>query len=299
MRALAADSTVALAGLAASMRLERDTLSGEVRNNSALTLRDVTLIQGEKLVRLGDLGPGETRSGELKRRQNGQPGAFGSTMPMSYLVYGEEMDRQSKMGGQPLPPDIQQRIRILDALYNYGPSPRGGQPLLLAWADPATLAIEPSELRADQQHIAVISATPRLELPAGPLTLGQGWFAPRFESGMASVCFGGQGAGITLGPQPAIMQLSLPRDLYTLKPNELTLLTAADGPWANDTLVELYDWVSGEWAPQQINGRRAKVDNPERFLGSHGALRVRITGGQPQVNFGCVYVDAAIKGTSS
>ncbi len=299
MRALTADSTVALGGLAATVRLGGEALTGEVRNNSSIALKDVTLIQGEQVVRLGDLAPGEVRSGQLARRQSGQPGAFGPTLPMSYLVYGEEMDRQSKLGGQPLPPDIQQRVRILDALYNYGPSPRGGQPLLLAWADTATLAIEPSELRADQQHIAIISATPRLELPAGELNLGQGWFAPRFESGMASVCFGGQGIGITLGPQPAIMQLNLPRDLYGLQASELSLLTAADGPWANDTVIELYNWASGEWTPQTISGRRIAVEGPERFLGSHGALRVRITGGQPQVNFGCVYVDARIKGTIS
>ncbi len=218
---------------------------------------------------------------------------------MSYLVYGDEMDRQSKVGGQPLPPDLQQRIRILDALYNYGPSPRGGQPLLLAWADTAGLTISPGEQRADQQHVAVVSATPRLILPEGEVTIGQGWLAPRFESGMASVCFGGQGTGVTLGPQPATMQLELPRDLFGLRPSELSLLTASDGQWLGDTQVELYNWASGAWEPQAISARSVVVPEPARFLGSHGALRVRVSGGQAQANFGCVYIDARIKGALS
>lgn len=299
LRALAADSTMSVEGLRATLRLAGDTLVGEVVNGSPLALTDVALIQGERVVRLGDLAPGEARSGELRRRQPAQPGAFGPTVPMSYLVFGEEMDSQSKAGGQPLPPDIQQRIRILDALYNYGPSPRGGQPLLIAWADTAGLAIRPTEQLAEQQHVAVISATPRLVLPDGEVELGQGWLAPRFESGMASVCFGGQGIGVTLGPQPATMQLVLPRDLFGLRPSELSLLTASDGQWLGDTQVELYNWESGAWEPQAISGRSVAVAEPGHFLGSHGAIRVRVIGGQAQANFGCIYVDARIKGALS
>lgn len=295
MRALTTDSTTSLGGLTASLRLDGATLTAEVTNGSPYALKDVTVVQGEQLVRLGDLAAGETRAGQLKRRQAGQGGGFGASLPMSYLVYGEEMDRQSKTGGQPLPPEIQQRIRILDALYNYGPSPRGGQPLLLAWSDELSLAIQSNALRADQQQIALISAAPRLALPAGEVSLAQGWLAPRFESGVASVCFGGQGTGLTLGPQPATMQLVLPRDLYGLRATALELLTASDGPWANDTLLELYDWGTGSWEPQTITRRTTVIEGPERFIGSHGALRVRLSG-QNQANLGCIYIDAKIKG---
>ncbi|NTU84112.1 MAG: hypothetical protein HGA45_32880, partial [Chloroflexales bacterium] len=296
MRAMTADSTIPLGGLAARLRLDGAMITGEVTNGSALPLRDVSLVQGDRVIRLGDLAPGATKGGELKRRQMAQPGAFGSTVPMSYLIYGEEMDGQSKTGGQPLPPAIQQRIRILDALYNYGPSTRGGQPLLLAWADTPSLAVRPAEERADWQHISVISATPRLEFAGGEVRLDQGWLAPRFEGGMSSVCFGGQGSGITLGPQPATMQLMLPRDLFGMRPRELSLLTASDGPWFDDTLIELYDWRGGAWVPQAITARRAVVESPERYLGSHGVIRVRITGPQPQANFGCIYIDARLTG---
>lgn len=299
MRALAADSSMPLAGLTATLSVAGEALGGEVVNGTPFALRDVALIQGEQIARLGDLAPGERVAGELRRRQPAQPGAFGPTVPMSYLVFGEEMDRQSKIGGQPLPPDVQQRIRILDALYNYGPSPRGGQPLLLAWVDASALAVGSAEQRADYQQIALLSATPRVALAGGEQALGPGWLAPRFESGMSSVCFGGQGTGVTLGPEPAVMQLALPRDLYGLRASELSLLTASDGQWADSTQVELYDWAAGAWVAQPVAGRSVAVAEPARFLGGHGAVRVRITGGQPQVNFGCIYVDARIKGSLS
>jgi hypothetical protein len=250
------------------------------------------------VARLGDLAPGEARSGELQRRGNQAGGAGITTAPVSYLIYGEEMDKQG-MRGQPLPADLQQRIRVLDALYNYGPSPRGGQPLFFAWSDAAALTVTPQVERVDEQDLTLVTGTPRMEVVGGEVSLGQGWLAPRFEEGLASVCFGGQGAGLTLGAEPAVMQLALPRDLYGLRASELRLLTASDGPWMNDTQIELYDWASGDWVAQETSERNVVVAEPGRFLGGHGAIRLRLTNGQGQPNFNCIYVDARIRGSLS
>lgn len=296
MRALSSDSVVPFGSVESRVMLDGATLSAEVRNASPYALEDVAVVQGERVARLGSIAPGETKRGELKRRQSGQPGAFGPAAPVSYLVYGEEMDAQSKQGGQPLPLLIQQRIRLLDALYNYGPSLRGGQPLLLAWADTTALQLVPADVLADEQHSAMLRSAPRVELAPGEATLGAGWLAPRFEGGQASACFGGQGTGITLGPQPALLQLTLPRDLYGFRPSELALLTSSDGPWLDDTTVELYDWAAGSWESVPITARQVAVAAPERFLSSGGALRLRLTSPQPQANFGCLYIDAKLKG---
>jgi hypothetical protein len=181
-------------------------------------------------------------------------------------------------------------------LYNYGPSTRGGQPLLLAWVDAATLSVTPAEARSDHQQVAVLISAPRVAVGDGEVVLGAGWLAPRFESSASSACFGGQGAGITLGPEPAVIQLGLPRDLYGFQADELTLLTASDGPWFDDTTVELYDWTTGSWEAQPVTNREIAVLSPARFLGSHGALRARVGSPQAQAGFGCVYIDARLKG---
>jgi hypothetical protein len=296
MRAMAADSIVADDFLTARVVLDGDTVTGEATNTGAVLLRDVALVQGDRVARLGDLAPGETKGGELRRRQGGQAAGFGASVPVSYLVYGEEMDQQSRMGGQPLPLELQQRVRLLDAIFNYGPSTRGGQPLFVAWADSGALRLTPSGTRADEQRSAIITGAPRLELAGTEVTLGAGWLAPRFEGSQATACFGGQGSGVTLGQEPAVLRLTLPRDLYGLRPTTITLVTASDAPWIDGTTVELFNWQAGVWEAQPTAARQIPVADPGRFLSSHGVLRVRVGSERPQANFGCVYVDAKIEG---
>lgn len=296
MRALSADSIVPFGNVDARLLVDGDRLTAEVHNRSAVALQDVTLLQGERVARLGTIAPGATAGGELVRRQGAQPGAFGPTTPVSYLVFGEEMDNQGKQGGQPLPMAVQQRIRVLDALYNYGPSLRGGQPLLVAWADLSGLELSAADVRTDEQHSALVTFAPRVELGPSEVTLASGWLAPRFEGGQTNACFGGQGTGVTLGAAPAVFQLALPRDLAGFSPTALTLLTTSDGPWLDSTVLELYDWSSGSWEPIAVTQRQLDLNEPARFLGGGGALRVRLSSPQPQGNFGCLYVDARLKG---
>lgn len=295
MRAVTADTIAVGPRLAARIVLTGDTLSGEATNDGEATLRDVTLLQGDRVLRLGDLAPGETKRGELTRRSGAQAG-FGPGAPVSYLVYGEEIDRQSRNGGQPLPAELQQRVRLLDALYNYGPSGRGGQPLAIAWADGPTMSLLPDEVRADVQHSALLTATPRVALADEQISLDGGWLAPRFEGGQTSACFGAQGNGMVLGADPAALRLVLPRDLYGLRLSELTLLTASDMPWQDDMTLELFDWTTGGWEALQMPARQIALDEPARFLSSNGALRVRVGSGRASANFGCVYIDAKLKG---
>jgi hypothetical protein len=296
MRALTSDTTAALDPIVARLYREGERLVGEVDNSSTLSLRDVTLIQGNRFVRLGDIAPGASLSGELRRPSDDQINAFGPHMSLSYLLYGRELDQQHRPGGQPLAPELQQRIRILDTLFSYGPVTRGGQPLLLAWADTNALHVSPDVARVSQQQVALVMLTPRLEFDPGVLTLEQGWLTPRFESSVGSACFGPTSPGVSLGVQPAVLQLHLPRDLYGLQLRELTLLTSSDGPWPKETLVELYDWESGAWQAQTTSTRRASVAEPARYLGSHGLLRVRVSGPAGQGGFNCVYVDALMTG---
>lgn len=298
LRAITADTLAPFPAISAAVRLDGERLTAEVTNPGPLTLREVAVVQADRVARLGDIAPGETKGGELRRRQPGQPGGFAGSVPVSYLIFGEEMDAQSRNGGQPLPLELQQRIRLLDALFNYGPSTRGGHPLVLAWADSAGVQVRPAGVRAEEQHTTMITLTPRVELADDDFTLGQGWFAPRFTSGQTSVCFGGMGTGVTLGQEPSVMDLVLPRDLYGVRPSELTLLASSDGPWSNEIVVELYDWVSGVWEAQPAADRAQAVSEPARFLGPHGALRVRLIG-PPHGSFGCIYLDASLKGARS
>lgn len=297
MRAVATDVIGNYAGVESRVTLEGKTLRGEVTNRSDRTLVDVSLVQGDKVLRLGDIPPGESRSGELVRRSNAGTGPFGGGTPLSYVIYGEEMDRSSRNGGQPLPTEIQLRLRLLDALFSYGPTPRDGQPMLIAWSRDHALDLSPAGQKVERQHLALITAQPRVELADAAVDLPQGWLAPRIDGGQNNICFGSLGIGVTVGPQPVVMQLILPRDLYGLRVNELALITGTDGAWLSENVIELYDWSSGEWVQQPVQGKPLVIPEPERFLGGHGRIQVRVSSTLAQPSFGCVYVDATLKGS--
>ena len=292
MRGLSADRIGAASGLGATLRLEGNALHAEVFNRGNMLVRDVALIQGDQLWRAGDLAPGAHSSGELTRRANANLG-----MPLSYLIYGAEIDKNSAAGGQPLPIELQLRTRILDALFALGPLPRNSQPLLIGWADTDGIALSPGEQRAERQNVTMIFTTPQIIGDNQSLNLGQGWLSPRFENNQNNLCFGSQGSGVSLGNQPSVMRLTLPRDLADLQIDELNLLTATDGPWKPETTIELYDWAGRTWVAQPAKGRPLSISEPARYLNPGGQLRVRISTTLSQPDFACVYVDAKLKGS--
>lgn len=294
MRAVTADTISSYAGLSATITVAGESLRGEVINRSGRPIEDVALIQGDRVLRLGTLEPGERKTGELQRRANAaQPGG----MPLSYMLYGEEIDRNSKGGGQPLPPELQLRVRLLDAIFAYGPIPQSGQPLLIAWSRDPSLQVQPEDLRAELQHMALITTAPRVVVADGAVALGRGWLAPKISGGpQTSFCYGSVGAGVTMGGDPVIMQFQLPRDLYGLRPSDLTLVTGTDGPWLPEQVVELYDWRSGAWVAQPAAGDALAIDRADAYLSSHGQVRVRLSTTLEQPSFNCVYVDIQLKG---
>ncbi|MFQ3663398.1 MAG: hypothetical protein SNJ69_13505 [Chloroflexaceae bacterium] len=297
MRALSADVIQGSTWFSARITIAGNVVQGEVENRSDQVLADVALVQGDRVVRLGDLAPGERRSGVLQRRRVVQPGLFGPVVPPGYLIYSEEIDRQGQPGGQPLDSALQQRIRILDAVYSYGLSVQSGQPMVIAWSGAPGLAVALDQTRATSQHTTLVTGRPRITFTDSEVTLPRGWLAPRFESPGAVTCTGGQGLGLMLRSEPTVVRLLLPRDLYGLRLQTMTLETASDGLWQNTTVVDLYDWNAGTWETQTLTRRSQPIEAPERFLGSNGAIRVRLSQPRGDAGVGCVYVDATLKGS--
>ncbi|PDW01639.1 hypothetical protein [Candidatus Viridilinea mediisalina] len=295
MRALASDSSMPFGPLEATVERQGEQLVGRMHNSSALMLYDVTFIQGEQVARLGDATPGATLSGTLLPPQVEARRFFGPHIPLGYLLYGQDLDSENPYMGMTMQPDIQQRMRIVESLFSYGPSVRGGQPIMLAWADFSPLQVNADMARSSSKQLALITLNPQLDLGPNPIQLEPGWLQARFESSVENSCFG-TSPGVSLSNRPASIQLQLPRDLYGLQVQELSLITSTDGPWQPSTLVELYDWQAATWDAQDTTQRESRIANPQRYLGSHGMLRVRVSGEVAPGNFHCVYVDAKLVG---
>jgi hypothetical protein len=298
MRALTADTLVDVAALQARLTLDGATLAGVVENTSDRLFEDVVLVQGDRVVRLGNLAPGEQRDVELPAHAE-HNGRIAAGANLSSLIYGDIIDQSGRMDGAPIPSHLQLRIRILDAIFAYGPNPRGGHPLLIGWSATPTLDLVPAELRAERQHLALAVSEPQLIVSSAPIDLGAGWLHKRFTNAQAGLCYGALGVGVGLGNDPVLLQLALPRDLYGFRPTELALLSDADGPWMAETQIELYNWEQDAWEVLPGAGRSEPVliDRPAQFVGSHGKLRARLASTAADPSFGCIYLDATMKGT--
>lgn len=307
MRALVAEANVPFSGLAARVTLKNGALAADISNNTGQTLRDVVLVQDINVAHVGDLAPGERRSVAFENASGPalvqRRTKFGGA-PLSYLIYSDLIDAQNTGPGQPLPPAIQLRQGLLDAIYSAGPIQRNAAPLLFAWADGAPLDVSLPDQRVDRQQLTLITIEPELVVEAGAVALGQGWLDHNLllpdPTDTQSVCLGGQGLGVSLFGEPTVLTLTLPRALRALRADELHLLPGADGPWPENITIELYDWQAAQWVKQAVRRPASvAVEQPARFLGpDNGQIRARISGTiDPQKGGGCVYLDASLKGT--
>lgn len=299
MRAMLADEVRPYRGLAAQLVFEGTRLRAEVVNNGDQPVRDVTLVQGNRIARLGTLAPGEQRNVlmlPLDAMLNAKFG--GSVPPLSYLMYGEQLDKANTPGGVPLAADIQLRVRLLDSLYAYGPIQRGPQPLLIAWDQETPLQMSIPGKRAARQDLTLITFSPDLKVTGKTVELEQGWLERRFDVWPNGMCIGSQGPGVSMLDQTVIGTLHLPRNFVGIEATELTLLTFADGVWPPELRIDLFDWERSEWVAQDASQRRLLIDEPARFVSSNGQVRVRLEGPvSPMNNAGCLSVDATIKGS--
>jgi hypothetical protein len=296
LRGMLVDTIGPYAGIRSTVTISGTELSGEVENRSNQRLEDVTIVQGDRLVNLGVLEPGERRSGLLRRPPNNN-GVNNLSAPLSYLIYREQIDSGNQPNKGPIAPAVQARIRLIDTVFSYGPNPRSGQPVVLAWGKSMGVEAELLGERADSQSVELITFAPQVRVADETAELGQGWLNKQFASGQEGVCFGNLGVGVNLLERPVLLNMALPRTLYGFAPESITLVTAADGPWPPGVVFEIYDWQQQAWVEQVVGRGNTTLSEPERFLGSHGKMQVRLSRAPDNFGTGCLYVDATLKGT--
>ncbi|MCS6888625.1 MAG: hypothetical protein NZQ09_10480 [Chloroflexus sp.] len=292
LQAVAVDRIIHSPGLEAHITVNDNQVQGEVVNRGDQTLEDVALVYNDYLKLIETLAPGEQRTVQLER----PPHAFDG-ITLSYLIYGPKFEEVGRMG-QPVPPALQLRGRILDALYGYGTGTRGAQPLVLGWYSDKTAQIEPVNRRATMQQLALVRGSARLQL-SGEVTLRNG-FAAVFEQvgGMSSPCYTGNQIGVVPDPQPAVVRFTLPQSLGGLQADQLTVEVRSDTFW--NGRIEVYDWANGQWETLSIDPLIQNIsvglEQPARFLNGNGALRLRLQRLDQGQSFSCVYVDPVIQG---
>jgi hypothetical protein len=313
MRGIMSDDLIPYRALSATVTLDGDTLRATITNNSSHPLQDVTLVQGNYVIRLKDMAAGEQHTTDalvMRESDIPQEQRFQQS-PLSYLIYEEQAGLNvTSPRFQPPPPDIQQRMALLDAVYPYERS-RTMQPLIIAWVDDTPLDASIPGQRVEQQQLALITFQPDLHIVSDQVNLGAGWFRRRFEgagvtnmNNTSVLCMGGNGAGISLVdiellPEGVTEILHLPPELARLQPDTLTLHLITDGERPEELVVDLFDWQSGEWVPHTLRNDRLPLDDPSRFLSSGGEIHVFFDPQRQSAEqlHGCLFLDAAVSGT--
>lgn len=286
------DRIVPSPGLEAQITVNGDQVQGAVINHSDHTLADVALVYNDYLSLIETLAPGEQRTVQLERPMH----AFEGIM-LSYLIYGPKFDERGRVG-QPIPPVLQLRSRILDALYGYGTNTRGAQPLVLGWYSDQAVQLEPVDRRAMMQQLALIRGIARLTI-SGEVMLRNS-FAASFEqlSNLNSPCYADNKIGIVPDVQPALIRFVLPRSLNEIQINWLQFDVRSDVFW--NGRIEVYDWSQGQWealsSDPMIQNLSVSLEQPARFLNGNGVMRVRLQRFDQVQSFSCVYVDPVIQG---
>ncbi len=296
MRAIMADEIHPYTGVTARLVLDGDHVLGEVVNSGDQPLYDIVLIQAEQVAHIGDLSPGESARADLQQTNaDGSRGVFEGGMTLSYLIYGDLLDQSYQPGGQPIPPDIQLRMGLLDAIYSYGPTMRNAQPMLLAWADGAWIDLDVVGQRAAKQQLSLIMLTPRIEIASDRVTLEPGWLERQINAGASSSCMGSRGMGFMLNGQMVQQSLRLPRSLMGFQVEEMMLVSGADGGWPGEIVMQLFNWNSGDWLPFTLTGQKLAIGDVDGFLNDRGEIWMMFEQSFP--NAGCLYVDAVLTGS--
>jgi hypothetical protein len=292
LRALSTDTLSPAPPLEARVFVGDQQLRGEVTNTSTLPLEDVVLVQGNRVLRFGTMAPGERREGTFELVQEPNMGLAS----LSYLAYAPQIDEAARSNGM-WPPLVQLRTRILDAYSGYGPSPRSAEPLLIAWLPESALDVRLTVEKAAHQRSALLVQSPEIVAAQGQMQLDAAWLKRQALVSAGQLCYGMVGLGVNVLDQPVEIVYTLPRSLFGMQPSSLRLRTSADMSWPAGMSLELFDWQGNSWHTLQATGKPIVVEDPARFFGSHGRMKVRLT--QSDVNAtgsGCVYVDAELTG---
>ncbi|WP_298816889.1 hypothetical protein [Chloroflexus sp.] len=292
LQAIALDQIVASPGLEAQITVNGEDMRGTVTNRSNRALEEVVLVYGDNIAMIDQLAPGEQRVVQVERPPHSYDGAS-----LGYIIYGPQFEESGRIG-QPPPPMLQLRSRVLDVLYGYGVGTRGAQPLVMGWYSEQQAQVEPVGRRATMQQLALVRGTAQLQL-SGEVKL-TGGFASAIEQagGMNSPCYAGSTLGVVPDVQPATIRFTLPRALSNIQLRELSLTIRSDIFWNGS--IEVYDWTTGEWVSllteSLIQNQMVSIDQPERFLNGNGAMRVRLQRLDQNQSFSCVYIDPVIRG---
>lgn len=301
MRSVMADSVQAFKALEASITFEGLQYHAEVTNRSDYLIRDVAIVHDIYVAEVGDLQPGESKQisfGSENERELRQLRSKFQGYSLGYLFYHKLYETEGFGISTTLPPEIQIRQSLIDALWADSYSQQRRKPLLIGWSAQQPVPVSINADKVERQQTALIVQEVPFQYKGSSITLDQAWlnYIPQVvqSNGIDSVCYLSQGLGVTQTNEDIIHQIQIPTELIPAQVEAITLLPSADGGLPDDIRLEVYDWTNHEWVEFQY-AQRVPLEQPERFIDPMvGKLRIRVLATQNLQTYMCVTVNAEI-----
>jgi hypothetical protein len=301
MRSVMAESLQSFSSLEASIRLDGLQYHAEVTNRSPYRIRDVAFVHDVYVAEVGDLEPGEQKQISFGSKTAAERKALRDKFQgnsLGYLFYHKLYEADDFGISGNLPPEIQIRQGLLDALWSDGFTEQRRKPLLVCWLADQPIQISLNADKVERQQTVMLVQEVPFSYGGESIVLDQAWLSyttlQARNDGNNVLCYLGQGPGVSQTSEDLVHQLQLPADFIPAKIETITLVVAADGNLPKDIRLQAYDWTAHEWIDFDY-ARRVNLDQPERFVDpSIGKLRVRVLGSQDLQTYTCVSVNAEI-----
>lgn len=284
------------------------SLTGWVQNASALDLQSAVLIVGSDILTLGDLAPGQTAMVDLSLSAGRAmplvgdigmgPSTYSGAFPSSFTY----LPTEELLGSADLTDKAtNRRFQLLQGFLNSGSQSifRPNSVTLLAWSEEAPWSMQVTgKSTKTVDTLAYLLEVP-LRLPTGlhdwvippALTTWEALAGNRNGSeGPYDFSLLGGWVGFEFRPWDALAITDIRELVLTLESSQ-----AASQP----VTVSLWDWTVPAWQTDpNLTWGANRVTAPDRWVGPHGAIRVRVESANPAW-FGIDRLDVTFVGTGS
>lgn len=294
-----------IGSLSGTLQVNQEGISGEVRNATRFTLRDVVLVMGSRHASIGDIAPGESRPVSLPIPEES---GFRYSGEIGWILF------EDQFSGTVAPPrELDVKRSMVNAVFQYGGvtgqnkigAPATGasalsqKPVLLAWLDNFPPEVQVNDRPVQEIATALLYQPLDYQLAAGE----QVWLpVGMIPGGLVEFPVEGGNCGpdntsVWLGRGEAVFAYQLPESIQPITPETLRLSVRSDGGWFELPTVSLYDWSAGNWVELQGAATGVNiVDEAGRYIDAGGNIRVQLA---TEVNTGggCLFVELGMQGS--
>jgi hypothetical protein len=278
-------------GLVAHLTAGRDSVHGQVINQSSDTWQDVVVVFYTRFQKLGDLAPGQAAEISFNFEDSGSVVNFNS-----YMLYQDDFNQANGPSRE-----INFKQAVLDyTIFNSNRPELSDSPILIAWqkgGNPLEIGLE--GYRIDTRQTTLLFGPLGLTFEGTQVTVPPGFSHLEVVSttGNASTCsYGGGTVGAYVYQGTLETKLSLPKNVRQVQPDHLDLHIRTDGSWQELPNIELYDQTNGAWVFLEgaVQGPNPIPDTARFYNRDDASMQVRIS--NSDIAGGCLFLELALEG---